>query len=114
MLAGLKKWAAFWMLYSDGVNVDGGGWGITPDGKPIPIDEWGPLRVSREAQSALVGADLTTIAELLDVRALRKALFRARRRHGRGNIMTKALEELLAHAHKSIVTKNKGSPTESS
>lgn len=32
-----------WIYLSPGVLVDAGGWGIGPDGKPHPIDPWGPL-----------------------------------------------------------------------
>jgi hypothetical protein len=32
-----------WLMLIGGIGVDGGGIGITPGGKPVPIDPWGPL-----------------------------------------------------------------------
>jgi Common central domain of tyrosinase len=59
------KWAAVVQIIF-GVTNDGGGLGITPGGKPIPIDPWGPLRqlapAKRDILLGLALSEMATIA----------------------------------------------------
>lgn len=61
-LIDLGKWQAVVKILF-GVTGDGGGFGYTPGGKPIPIDPWGPLRrmsaIKRDMYLNLAIAELT-------------------------------------------------------
>lgn len=57
-----SKWAAV-MTILFGVTQDGGGLGITPGGKPIPIDPWGPfMRLSAEKKDVLLQLAISEMA----------------------------------------------------
>jgi len=59
----LSKWAAV-MTILFGVIQDGGGLGLTPGGKPIPIDPWGPLlRLSRDKKDVLSQLAIAELAK---------------------------------------------------
>jgi peroxiredoxin len=59
----LSKWAAV-MTILFGVTQDGGGLGVTPGGKPIPIDPWGPLmRLSAEKKDLLTELAISELAK---------------------------------------------------
>jgi peroxiredoxin len=59
----LGKWAAV-MTILFGVTQDGGGLGITPGGKPIPIDPWGPfMRLSAEKKELLLQLAISEMAK---------------------------------------------------
>jgi len=48
-----------------GVTSDGGGLGLTPGGKPVPVDPWGPLHQVAPAQrDVLLGLAITELAKL--------------------------------------------------
>src|SRR5262249_29942149 len=58
-----SKWAAVVTILS-GVIQDGGGLVITPGGKPIPIDPWGPLmRLSSEKKDLLTELAISELAK---------------------------------------------------
>lgn len=61
----LSKWAAV-MTILFGVTQDGGGLGLTPGGKPIPIDPWGPLsRMSPEKKDVLVNLAISELTKAM-------------------------------------------------
>jgi len=62
-LKSISKWAAV-MTILFGVTQDGGGLGITPGGKPIPIDPWGPfMRLSAEKKDVLLQLAISEMAK---------------------------------------------------
>ncbi len=66
----ISRWvAAVTILF--GVTQDGGGLVITPGGKPIPIDPWGPLvRMSIDKKSVLMNLAISEMTKSVsDVRA---------------------------------------------
>jgi peroxiredoxin len=59
------KWAAVVMILF-GVTQDGGGLVLTPGGKPIPIDPWGPLlRMSPEKRNLLINLAISEMTRSL-------------------------------------------------
>lgn len=67
-----KWWQAVRILF--GIIGDGGGLAVTPGGKPIPIDPWGPLRPSVAATDALIALATVEYARSLSVEAERAAV----------------------------------------
>jgi hypothetical protein len=58
------KWAAVIRILF-GVTNDGGGLGITPGGKPVPIDPWGPLmRLAPAKRDVLLGMAISELATI--------------------------------------------------
>jgi peroxiredoxin len=57
-----SRWTAVWLMLFGGVLSDGGGLGVTPGGKPVPIGPWDPLRfvgpLGRDALGCLAVAEL--------------------------------------------------------
>ncbi len=76
-VADMHKWVAVvWILF--GVTADQGGLVITPGGKPIPIDPWGPLvRLSAAKRDALVGLAVTELATLIHGSESRREVHKA-------------------------------------
>lgn len=88
-MADMHKWAAVVQILF-GVTSDAGGLVITPGGKPIPIDPWGPLmRLSTAKREALVGLAITELAALIQGSESR------REAHKAGvNLLAKAVKAL--------------------
>lgn len=67
LLGEANKWALVAMMLFGGVTQDGGGVIITPGGRPIPIDPWGPLmRLSTAKRDALAALAVTELATLIN------------------------------------------------
>jgi peroxiredoxin len=100
-----RYWAAT-MTILFGVTQDGGGIGITPGGKPIPIDPWGPLhglgRHGQDAVRALAAAELATqLDDRASALAIRKSALTAARASIDAALEMRGGE--LAHGHGSAV-----------
>ncbi len=58
----LDNWEATFLFLFGGVSTDGGGIGITPGGKPIPVPPWDPMRslgtAGRDALTGLAVAEM--------------------------------------------------------
>ena len=60
-----SKWAAVMMILF-GVTQDGGGLGLTPGGKPIPIDPWGPLsKMSADKKDVLINLAISELTKAM-------------------------------------------------
>ena len=87
---GLDKWRSVVQILFGVVN-DAPGLVIGPDGKPHPVDPWGPLvsRLSPEKQDILLGLAMTEIATLVQSPTLQKGA------HEAGvKVMSKSLEKM--------------------
>ena len=72
-LPNLDKWVSVVTILFGVVN-DAGGIVITPGGRPIPIDPWGPLRLSPSKRDVLLGLAVTELAELTSNSTVRREL----------------------------------------
>lgn len=64
----VSRWAAAVTILF-GVTQDGGGLVITPGGKPIPIDPWGPLkRMSADKRNVLMNLAISEMTKSLEDR----------------------------------------------
>jgi carboxypeptidase T len=64
----LSKWAAVLIAIFGGATQDGGGWGVFPSGRPLPIPP-GPdplMRLSKHKQDILIGLAVTEIASIIN------------------------------------------------
>jgi len=86
-LGRLDKWEAVVQILFGVVN-DGGGLVITPGGRPIPIDPWGPLRLAAPKRDILIGLAITELGSIASTEARREL-----EKSGL-NLMSKALEQL--------------------
>lgn len=72
----LGRWAAVVRILFGVVN-DGGGIVIGPGGIPIPVDPWGPWRLSEEKRDVLAALAASEIASLISNRSERRRVERA-------------------------------------
>jgi thiol-disulfide isomerase/thioredoxin len=102
---GKQVWAAVWLMLFGGVGADGGGIGITPGGKPVPIGPWDPLRYLGPAgRDTLVGLAMAEMSGRIEDRALRE---RARKN---GIETARAAVEKLARSEATMLEGNTREP----
>jgi Trypsin-like peptidase domain len=84
-----NKWVAVFILLLGGVTKGGTGIGITPSGKPVPIDPGPLLHLPKNKQDILIGMAITELSSIINDVKVRLEIEKAG-----VNVMSKSIDRI--------------------